>query len=124
MQLELRANRCRIAAVEAVHRKLLLLRQPDVSVTLVLGPAQIVDALNPLQKRADALQPVSQLDRDRIQVDSAALLEVSELRNLEPVEQYLPADPPGTERRRLPVVFLKPNVMFLEVDSDRGETLQ
>src|SRR5258708_6820347 len=84
----------------------------------------MVDALDALQKCADALQAVSQFDRDRVQIDSSALLEVGELCNLEPVEENLPPDAPGAQGRRLPVVFLKANVVFLEVNSDGSETLQ
>src|SRR4029077_7988029 len=93
-------------------------------VGFVLGPAQIIDALYALQKCADALQPVGQLDRDRVQVNSPALLEVGELRNLEPVEQNLPTDAPCAESWRFPVVFLKPNVVFLEVDPNCRQALQ
>src|SRR6267154_6761357 len=124
MQLELGANRGRIAAVETVGRKLLLFREANVAVALVLRPAEIVDALDTLKERAYPLKPVGQLDRDGVQVNSTALLEVGELRNLQPVEQDLPTDPPGAECRRLPVVFLKPNVVLLEIDSDRTQTLQ
>src|ERR1700738_1870693 len=124
MQIELRANGCRVAAVEAIHGKLLLLGQPNVSVALVLGPAEIVDALDALEKGADALEPVGQLDRDRVQVNSPALLKVGELGDLQSVKQYLPTDPPGTESRRLPVVLFKENVMLLEIDSNRGEALE
>ncbi len=77
-----------------------------------------------MEEGADALQPVSQLDRDGVQVDSPALLEIGELRNLESVEQDLPTYPPSTQGRRLPVVLLKANVMLLQIDPDGGEALQ
>src|SRR6267154_395293 len=124
MQLELGADRGRITAIETVDRKLLFFREANVAVALVLRPAEIVDALDALKERAYPLKPIGQLDRDGVQVNSTALLEVGELRNLQPVEQDLPTDPPGAQGRRLPVVFLKPNVMLLEVDSDRGQAFQ
>src|SRR6266404_7835148 len=105
MQLELRADSVGVAAVETVHGKLLLLGEPDVPVALVLGPAQIVNALDSLEERADALQPVGQLHRNGVEVDSPALLKVGELRNLQSIEKHLPADTPGAQRRRLPVVL-------------------
>src|SRR5882757_2366537 len=124
MQLELGANRGRIAAIETVDRKLLLFREANVAVALVLRPAEIVDALDALQERADPLKPVGQLNRDGVQVNSTTLLEVGELGDLQSIEQNLPTDPPGAQGRRLPVVFLKPNVVLLEVDSNRSQTLQ
>src|SRR5712672_2643504 len=124
MPLELGANRGRITAIETVDRKLLLFREANVAVALVLRPAEIVDALDTLKERADPLKTVGQLDRDGVQVNSATLLEVRELGDLQPVEQDLPTDPPGAQGRRLPVVFLKPNVVLFEVDSNRSETLQ
>jgi hypothetical protein len=40
------------------------------------------------------------------------LLEVGELRDLHAVEHHLPADAPGAERRRLPVVLLEADVVL------------
>src|SRR6267154_2462555 len=124
MQLELGADRGRITAIETVDRKLLFFREANVAVALVLRPAEIVDALDALKERAYPLKPIGQLDRDGIQINSTALLEVGELRNLQPIEQDLPTDPPGTQRRRLPVVLLEANVMFLKIDSYSREALQ
>src|SRR5256885_13144374 len=84
----------RIAAIKTVFGKLLLLHQADVAVSLVRGPAQVVDALHALKKRANALETVGEFDGDGIEVDAAALLEVSELGDLEAVKQNLPADAP------------------------------
>src|SRR5712672_3765512 len=97
MQLELGANRGRIAAVKTVDRKLLLFREANVAVALVVRPAEIVDALDTLKERADPLKPVGQFNRDGVQVNSTALLEVRELGDLEPVERDLPTDPPGAQ---------------------------
>src|SRR5712671_507563 len=124
MQLELGANRGGIAAIETVDRKLLLFLEANVALALVLRPAELVAALDPLQARADPLKSAGQLARDGIQVNSTTLLEVGELGDLEPIEQDLPTDPPGAQGRRLPVVFLKPNIVLLEIDSDRAEALQ
>ena len=52
------------------------------------------------------------------------LLEVRELRDLHAVEEHLPADAPGAEGRRLPVVFLESDVVDRRVDSERPQGLQ
>ena len=99
VQFEFGANRRRVAAIETIFGKLLLLHPANVAVSLVRRPAKIVDALDALEKRANALEAVGEFDRDGIQVDAAALLEVGELRNLKTVEQNLPADAPRAEGR-------------------------
>ena len=55
------------------------------------------------------------------QVDAAGLLEVGELGDLHAVHDDLPADAPGAEGRRLPVVFLEPHVVLGEDDAQALE---
>ena len=55
---------------------------------------------------------------------AADLLKIGELRDLEPVEQHLPADAPRAERRRLPVVLLEANVVLPWIDAARLEALE
>src|SRR5216684_4104712 len=124
VQFEFGTNQSRVAAVKTVFRKLLLLHQADVAVSFVRGPTQIVDALHALKKRADALEAVSELHGDGIEIDASALLEVSELGDLKTVEQNLPADAPGAQGRRFPVVLLESNVVLLEVDADGAQAPQ
>src|SRR5216684_7570830 len=95
VQFEFGTNQSRVAAVKTVFGKLLLLHQADVAVSFVRGPAKIVDALHPLEKRADALEAVGELDGDGIEVNASALLEIGELGDLKAIEQDLPADAPG-----------------------------
>src|SRR4029434_3584655 len=106
VQGELRANSFGIAAVKAVLRELLLFSEANVAISPVSRPAQIIAALSTLQKGADAFEPIGKFDGNGIEVQAAALLEVSELGDLETVEQNLPADTPGAERRRFPGVSL------------------
>src|SRR5229473_4613555 len=124
VQFEFGTNQSRVAAVKTVFRKLLLLHQADVAVSLVRRPAQIVDALHALKKCANALEAVGELDGDGIEIDASALLEVSELGDLKTVEQNLPADAPGAQGRRFPVVLLESNVVLLEVDADGAQAPQ
>ena len=88
------------------------------------APLEVEHVVDPLQEHGDALEPVGDLARDRRQVDAADLLEVRELRDLEAVEQHLPADAPRAERRRLPVVLLEADVVLPRVDAARLETLE
>jgi hypothetical protein len=62
--------------------------------------------------------------RDRREVYTADLLEIRELADLQPIKHHLPADAPGAEGRRLPVVFFKTNVVLARIDPHRLETLQ
>ena len=58
------------------------------------------------------------------EVDAARLLEVGELRDLLPVEQHLPADAPGPEGRRLPVVLLEADVVGRGIDAERAQAAE
>ncbi len=62
--------------------------------------------------------------RDRIEIESAALLEVSELRDLQAIQHHLPTNAPRTQRRRLPVVLFKFQVVLTQVDADRSQRFQ
>src|SRR6266852_4046108 len=104
VQVEFGTNQSRVAAVKTVFGKLLLLHQADVAVSFVRGPTQIVDALHALKKRANALEAVSELHGDGIEIDASALLEVSELGDLKTVEQNLPADAPGAQAPQVNVL--------------------
>jgi hypothetical protein len=103
---------------------LLFIRQPHVGVTKARRPGNLVDAFDALQKRRDALETVCQFSRHQFKVDAATLLEVSELRNLEPVEHHLPTHTPRTQGRRFPVVLFKLDVVLRKIDPDRLERSQ
>ena len=84
-------------------------------------PNNVVNRINILQKCRDPFQPVGELGGNRQQVDSSALLEISELRDLEPIEHHLPADPPGAERWRFPVVFFELDVVLSKINPNRAQ---
>ena len=109
---------------ERVLRLLDLLLQPHLAVLHAAAPLEVEDVVDALQEHRDALEPVGDLAGDRREVDAADLLEVGELRDLHAVEQHLPADAPGAERRRLPVVFLEPDVVLARVDAARLEAVE
>src|SRR5208283_6200624 len=98
--------------------------QADIAVALLFVPTNLVHALHILQERADALQSIGDLHRDRVQVNSPALLEVGELGNLQSIQQHLPANAPRAQRGRLPVVFFKTDIVGAQIDSNGCQTLQ
>ncbi len=107
---ELRRRHVHLA--ERVLRLLDLLLQPHLAVLHAAAPLEIEDVVDALQEHRDALEAVGDLAGDRLQVDAAHLLEIGELRDLQAVEHHLPADAPGAERRRLPVVLLEADVVL------------
>src|SRR6266849_4964869 len=124
MQFEFGADGGGIAAIEAVFGKLLFFHQPDVAIGLVQGPAQVINAFHALEEGTNALKTIGEFGENGTQNDPAALLEVGELRDLETVQKYLPADAPSAEGGRLPVVLFETNVMLFQVDAQGRETLQ
>src|SRR5712664_2384743 len=121
VEFEFGANGGGIAAIKAVLGELLLFHEANVAVGFVRGPAQIVNALDALEECADALEAGGEFYGDGVEVDPADLMEVGDF---EAVEQHLPPNAPGAERRGFPVVFFEANVMFLEMDSDSAQALE
>src|SRR5216683_7097533 len=113
-----------IGKFKIISGKLLFFQKPYLPVAAIIRPANVVYAIDPLKISADAIQSVSQLRRNRIQVDPAALLKISELRNFEAVQENLPAHSPGTQGGRFPVVFLKSHIVRGEVQANRCQTVQ
>ena len=109
---------------EGVLRLLHLVAVPHVAVGHARPPLEIEHVVHVLQRHRQPLEPVGQLHGNRRQVEAAGLLEVGELRDFLAVEQHLPADAPGAERRRLPVVLLEPDVVRAQIDAARLEALQ
>ena len=72
----------------------------------------------------DPVEAVRDLRRDQIELEAAELLEVGELRDLHPVAPHLPAEPPGTDGRLLPVVLDEPDVVLVGVEPDRAQRLE
>src|SRR5262245_32752742 len=91
--------------LEVVAAPLALALEVDVAVGHALRPGQVVDRAHALEVHRDALEAVGQLGGDRPQVDAARLLEVGELGDLHAVHPDLPAEPPCSEGRPLPVVL-------------------
>ena len=90
----------------------------------VTRPNHVVEGVDILQKGGDALQAVGNFRGDGIQIKAAALLEVSKLGDLQAVQHDLPADSPGPQRGRFPVVFFKLEVVPAQINADGGQRFQ
>ena len=89
-----------------------------------VAPHQVVDGVDALRIHGDALQAIGDLDRHGIDLDTAHLLEVRKLCDLHAIEPNLPAKAPGAERRALPVVLDKADVMIVGVQANGGQRTQ
>ncbi len=118
-------QRVGVGELEVVGRLLDLVLMIDVAVgDDAVGPAapdQVEQAVDALQVHRQALDAVSDLARHRMALESANLLEIGELGDLHAVQPDFPAEPPGTEGRRFPVVFDETNVVHQRVEAERLE---
>src|SRR5690348_5976454 len=98
-----------VGHLEVINRELQLVSETHVAVgsrmpgVRVARPYDFVNRINILQEGRDSLQAVSQFGGNRKQIHSAALLKISELRDLQSIEHHLPANTPRAQSRRLPV---------------------
>ena len=122
-----------VGDLEVVAAELALVLEVDVAVgdhafaAVGLGeaaPDDVVDAVDALQVHGDALEAVGELDRHRVAVEAAELLEVGELGDLHAVGPDLPALAPGAQRGAFPVVFDEADVVLAQVDAERLQRLQ
>src|SRR4029078_409880 len=85
---------------------------------------EIEDIVDALHIHGETLETVSELARDGIAVEAAHLLEVGELRYFHAVAPDFPAEPPGAERRALPIIFDEADVVVLGIDADSREAFE
>src|SRR5690606_28041785 len=102
--LEEAEERLGIGGLEGVGGHLHLVGAEDLAVADARRVLDLEDVLLVLQVHGDALETVGELHAHRRELDAARLLEVGELGDLHPVTPHLPAEPPGPEGGRLPVV--------------------
>src|SRR5579872_5856763 len=123
VQIEVLPELRNVGFFKVIDRKLQLFGQPHLAISdgraslRITRPHDIVDRVHILQKRGDALHAVGKLGTHGIEIKSAALLEVGELRDLQPVEHDLPAYAPRTASGPLPVVFFELEVVLLQIDA-------
>src|SRR5438105_9824035 len=104
--------------LEIIGRELLLVLVVDLPIGEAVVPLDVKDGGFLLGIHRQALEAVSDLDGDRLQSDTADLLEISELGDLHAVEPDFPAQAPGPEGGGLPVVLDEADVMFFGIDAD------
>ena len=118
-----------VGRFEVVHRKLLLLGQPNVRICRDLTsfriacPRDVINAVHILKESRNSLQPVSQFGGDGKQIHAPTLLEISKLCDLQTIEHHLPANPPRAQRRRFPVVLFELDVMLPQMNAHRAQRL-
>src|SRR5580704_7663465 len=118
MQVEELPQHGDVGQFEVVFRKLALVLKTHLAIADAGRPLDVVDAVDILQECDDALEAIGELGGDEVEIESTALLEVGELRDFHAVEHDLPADAPGTQRWRFPVVFFELDVVLGEVYAD------
>ena len=89
-----------------------------------VSPHQVVDRVHALQVHGQAFQAIGDLARDRVALDAAGLLEVSELRHFHAIEPDFPAQAPGTQGWRFPVVFDETDVVHQWVQAHMFQRAQ
>ena len=126
----MRPETIHIGIFEVIDRVLQFLGQSHIAIgdrsagIRIARPDHIVDRIHILHEGAQTLEPISQLSADGVQIETAALLEVSELGDLHPIHHHLPAHAPRAHSRPFPVIFLEFQVVFLQVDADRFKRLE
>ena len=96
----------------------------DIAVGVDAVPVDVPHAAHALEEHDDALKPVGDLHRGRVQHLAARLLEIGELGDLQAVEPDLPAQAPRAQSGRLPVVLHEADVVLRGVDADGLQALQ
>ena len=127
-RLELGKEAVHVGVFEVVGGLLAFVLVIDVAVAddaLRRGrPDEVVNAIDVLQVHGDALQAVGQLAHDGFAFQPARLLEVGELRDFHAVYPHFPAQTPGAEGRRFPVVLDEAHVVYRRVNADGAHGLE
>ena len=117
-----------IGVLEVVGRLLHLVLVEHIAIghgaERTVGPDQVVDRVDTLQVHGQALEAIGDFTGDRVALDAADLLEVGELGDFHAVEPDFPAQTPGAEGRRFPVVLHEAHVVHRGVDADAAQRLQ
>ncbi len=127
-QVELVEQRFHVGVFEVEGGHLHLVLQEDVAVGDLaegaVGPHQVVHRVHVLQVHGEPFQAVGDLAGDRVAVDAADLLEVGELGHLHAVQPDFPAQAPGAQGGRFPVVFHEADVMGERIETEAAQGIQ
>ncbi len=113
-----------VTVLEVVLRLLNLVLVVDIAVGNAFRPRQIEDVLHALQIHGETLKTVGDFAQYRLAGQTADFLEVGELCHLHAIEPYLPAEAPGAERGRFPVVLDEADVVFFCIDADGAQRVE
>ena len=113
-----------VGKVKVILAVLVLAAQVHIAVGAVNRPADIFEMAHALHRHGDALEAVGDLHRIGVQRHAAGLLEVGELGDFLPVQPHFPAQTPGAQRRRFPVILDEANVVLARIDAQRLERLE
>ncbi len=113
-----------IGKLERIARELVLLLVTHLTVADTRRPAEVENVVDVLEVHGDALEAIGELGGDGCEIDAPGLLEVGELSDLLTVEEHLPADSPGTQGGRLPVVLFESHVVHRRIDANGLEAAE
>ncbi len=113
-----------VGLLEGIGAVLDLLGQQDVAVAQPRPPVNLPHAAHALQEHDDALQAIGQLHRDRVEGESAGLLKIGVLADLQAVQPDLPTQAPGPQGRALPVVLDEADIVLAGVDAQSLQALE
>jgi hypothetical protein len=96
----------------------------NIAIGNTFHPGDFEDAVHALDKHGQPLQSVGNFSGNRPAVDTAALLEVSKLGNLHSIQPDFPAQSPGAQCGRFPVILNKADIVLIGVDADSPQAVQ
>jgi len=113
-----------ISQLKGILAELLLALQLDISIGQGIAPADFLEITHPLQGHGDPFQAVGQFHGHRIQIQTTGLLEIGKLGDLQPVQPHFPAQPPGPQHRRTPVILHKADIVHVRIDPQGFQGIQ
>src|SRR5574344_533446 len=95
-----------------------------IAISNSIHPLNIVNILHALNVHSQSFQAVRNFYSYRFNINTAYLLEVSELSNFHAIQPYFPPHAPRTQGRRFPIVFYETNIMLCSMNTKHFQALQ